>query len=110
MPSGKSTPLTFPELPSRSGQAAWPADITDGHLTMKATHKAASQALNLDESNPIRLQHYNKQIKTVMLSTLQALAACKSPPVPERYIEDAANSIRQLAWSTATALKSSLKR
>ena len=110
MPSGKSVPPTFPELPSRSGRVPWPADITDGHLTMKATHKAASQALNLDESDPIRLQHYDKQIKTVMLSTLQVLAACKSPPVPECYIEDAANSIRQLAQSTAIALKSSLER
>jgi len=110
MPSGKSTPFTFPELPSRSSQAPWPADITDGHLAMKATHKAASRALNLDESDPIRLQHYNKQIKTVMLSTLQALAACKSPPVPGHYIKDAANSIQQLAQSTAIALKSSLER
>jgi len=77
---------------------------------MKAAHKAASRALNLDESNPIRLGHYNKQIKTIMLSTLQTLAACKSPPVPECYIKDAANSIQWLAQSIAIALKSSLER
>ena len=103
-------PAEFPELPSRSCHAPWSAAITDGHDTLKAAYGAASRALNLDESDPIRLRHYETQIKTVMLSTLQALAACKAPPLPEHYIEDVANLIRKLAGSMATALDSSLKR
>ena len=103
-------PAEFPELPSRSCHAPWPAAITDGHNTLKVAYSAASRALNLDESDPIRLRHYETQIKTVMLSTLQALAACEAPPLPERYIEDVANLIRTLAGSMATALDSSLKR
>lgn len=110
MSSVKSTSAIFPDLPSRSGHAPWPADITDGHITLKETYEAASRALNLDESDPIRLQHYNKQIRTIVLPTLQALAACEHPSVPECYIEDAASSIQRLAQLMATALKSSLER
>ena len=100
----------FPELPSRSSHAPWPAAIVDGHNTLKATYDAASRALNLDESDPIRLQHYEKQTKTLMLSTLEALAACGNPSLPEHYIEDIANLVRELAQSMTTALSSSLKR
>lgn len=100
----------FPELPSRSGRLPWPAGITDGHNALKMTYEAASRALNLDESDPIRLQHYEAQIKTVMLPTLQALAACERPLLPEHYIKDAANLIQGLARSMATALNSSLER
>jgi hypothetical protein len=103
-------PERFPELQSRSGHAPWPASITDGHNTLKVVYEAASRALNLDESDPIRLRHYENQTRTVMLSTLQALAACENPPLPERYIEDAADSIRELAGAMATALDSSLER
>jgi hypothetical protein len=100
----------FPDLPARSGHAPWSASITDGHKLLKTAYEAASRALNFDDSDPIRLRHYEKQTKTVMLSTLQALAACDNPPLPERYIEDAANSIRKLASMMGTALDSSLKR
>ena len=104
-------PLTeFPELPPRSGHAPWPTGITEGHDTLKATYNAASQALNLDESDPIRLKHYERQTKTVMLPTLQALAASGGPPLPERYIEDVANLVQTLAGLMAAALSSSLKR
>ena len=99
----------FPELPSRSCHAPWPAAITDGHSTLKATYDAACRALNLDESDPIRLRHYEQQIKTTMLSTLQALAACGNPPLPENYIEDVVIHVRELARSMTTALSSSLK-
>jgi len=109
MSSGKSPPDRFPEPPSCPGHTPWSADIIDGHNTLKAAHDAVSRALNLDESDPIRLRHHEKQIKTVMLSTLQALATQRNPPLPERYVEDAANSIRQLAGSVAIALNSCLK-
>lgn len=45
--------VKFPELPSRSGHAPWPAGITDGHNTLKAAYETASRALNLDESDPV---------------------------------------------------------
>lgn len=45
-----------------------------------------------------------------MLSTLQALAECDHPSLPEDYIGGAANSIRRLARAVAVALSSSLKR
>ncbi|KAF9642129.1 hypothetical protein BDM02DRAFT_3193850 [Thelephora ganbajun] len=88
----------------------WPAGITNGHHALKATYEAASCTLNLDKSDPIRLQHYEKQTKTIMLSTLQALAACENLPLPEHYIEDTANLIQKLAGLMATALSSSLKQ
>ena len=110
MLSGKSPPDEFPELPSRPGPAPWPADIIDGHNTLKAVHKAASRALNFDESEPIRLRHYDKQIKTTMPSTLQALVACENPSLPECYVDAVANVIRTLSGSVAIALTSSLKR
>lgn len=110
MPPGKSPSDKFPDLPSRPGGIPWPADIIDGHTALKSVHEATSRALNLDESDPIRLRHYDKQIKGVMLSTLQALAASEKPPLPEHYIKDAVNVVRMLASSTATALDSSLKR
>jgi len=103
-------PVKFPELPPRSGHAPWSAGITDGHNTLRSAYEAASRALNLDESDPIQLQHHGNQIKTTMLSTLQALAACENPPLPERYVEDTANLIRKLAGLMATALNLSLKR
>ena len=105
LPSGK-----FPELPPCSGHAPWPAGITDSHDTLKTVYDAASRALNLDQSDPIRLRHCEKQTKTAMLSTLQALAACVNPPLPDSYIKYTANVIRKLAGSMATALNLSLKR
>jgi len=110
MSSGKSPPGMFPELPSRPGPAPWPADIIDGHNTLKAVHKAASQALGLDDSDPIRLRHYEKQVKTTMPSTLQALAACENPSLPECYINAVTNVIRALVGSVALALTSSLRQ
>lgn len=109
MPAGRSSPDGFPTLPFPSGHVPWPADILDGHNTLKAAHNAAFRSLNLDESDPIRLRHYEKQIKGVMFSTLRALAECKCPPLPEDYIERVANSIQKLAGAVAAALNSSLK-
>jgi len=108
MPAEGSSPDGFPTLPSFSSHVPWPADILDGHNVLKAVHNAASHSLNLDESDPIRLRHHEKQIKGVMLSTLQALAECECPPLPEDYIESAANSIRKLAGAVGAALNSSL--
>ena len=110
MPAGRFSPDEFPALPPPSGHVPWPADILDGHMALKTAYDAASRALNLDESDPIRLRHYEKQTKTVILSTLQALAAHERPPLPEDYIEDVANSIRKLAGAMTAALGSSLKR
>lgn len=103
-------PAEFPELPPRPDRTPWSAAIFDGHKTLKVAYEAASRALGLDESDPIRIRHYEKQTKTAMLSTLQALAACETPPLPECYIEDVANLIRKLAGSLATALNSTLER
>jgi len=105
----KSSPDKFPALPCPFDHTPWPADILDGHSALKAAYDAASRSLDLDESDPIRLRHYEKQIKAVMLSTLQALAECEHPSLPEEYIEGAANSIRELAGAITTALNSSLK-
>ena len=110
MSSGEPPPDKFPELPSHPGPAPWPADIIDGHDTLKAVHIAASRALNLDEPDPIRLRHYEKQIKTVMTSTLQALAASENPSLPECYISAVADTIRRLAGLVTVALTSSLER
>ena len=110
MLSRKSPPDKFPELLPRPGHAPWPADIVDGHSTLKSAHEMVSRALNLDESDPIRLRHHERQIKTTMLSTLQALAARENPPLPEHYIDDAANSVRQQARLVGIALASSLER
>jgi hypothetical protein len=109
MPAGRFSPDEFPVLSSPSGPVPWPADILDGHMTLKVAYNAASRALNLDESDPIRLRHYEKQIKAVMLSTLQALAARKRPSIPEDYIEGVANAIRKLAGAMTATLGSSLK-
>lgn len=83
----------FPELPFHPSSAPWPAEIIDGHDTLKAAHISASRALNLDEPDPNRLRHYEKQIKTVMTSTLQALGASKNPSLPEYYIGAVADTI-----------------
>jgi len=109
MPTGRRSLLDeFLALPPPD-HVPWPADTLDGHNTLKAAYDAASRSLNLDESDPIRLRHYEKQIKVVILSTLQALAECEHTPLPEDYIEGAANSIWKLAGAITTALDSSLK-
>ena len=109
MPAGGPSLDGFPTLPSPSSHTLWSADILDGHVTLKAAHNSASRSLDLDESDPIRLRHHEKQIKGVMLSTLQALAECKHPSLPKDYINGAANSIRKLARAITVALNSSLK-
>ena len=110
MPLGKLLQDEFPDLPSRPRGITWPADIVDGHTTLKAVYGATSRALNLDESDPIQLQHHEKQVKTVMLSTLQALAASEQPPLPEHYIKDVVDVVRKLAGLMTAALNVSLKR
>ena len=62
------------------------------------------QALNLDESDPIRLGHHLKQAETFMCSIVDALSLQEHNPLPAEYIESLEEAVELLVDGLKDAL------
>jgi hypothetical protein len=61
-----------------------------------AAFRASQAALNLDESDPIRLGHHLHQAKTFMVSIVDVLSRQTANPLPPGYIKEVGDATRML--------------
>lgn len=100
-------PSTLPSLPPTAG-LPWPAEIINAHSGLASAFTASWRALNLDESDPIRIGHHLKQAETFMASIVEVLSTQTSNPLPPEYtgaLREAVNSLvdgLQIALGQAT--------
>lgn len=86
-PAQAQIPASFPPLPPSTTQP-WSAEIIQAHRGLVSSFGISYRALNLDESDPIRLGHHLKQAETFMSSIVNALALQANNPLPIQYIQD----------------------
>jgi hypothetical protein len=80
-------PDTLPTLPPYVGHP-WPAEVVQAHRGLCTAFRASRTALNLDESDPIRLGHHLHQAKTFMVSIVDVLGRQTANPLPSGYIDE----------------------
>ena len=81
MPPRPPIPKQLPDLPPSAGPP-WSAEVVQAHRGLYAGFRASRAALNLDESDAIRLGHHLHQAKTVMVPIVEALQCQHSNPLP----------------------------
>ena len=93
---------TLPELPPSAG-VPWPAEVVQAHRGLHSAFRASRTALNLDESNPIRLGHHLHQARTFMTSIINVLTQQTTNPLPVEYIRDISENMLVLVDALQTA-------
>jgi hypothetical protein len=88
-------PLALPSLPP-SPSAPWSADVTEAHRGLSAAFWASRRAVNLDESDPVRLGHHIKQAETFMTTIIDVLGSQTDSPLPSSYIRTIRDSMALL--------------
>lgn len=102
-------PDTLPGLPPPLA-LPWSAEVIQAHRGLCAAFKASRTALNLDESDPIRLGHHLHQAKTFMVSIVDVLGRQTTDPLPSGYIKGISEATLtlidclQTAFTEATAM------
>ena len=93
---------SLPELPPSTGPP-WSAEVVQAHRGLHAAFRASRTALNLDESDPIRLGHHLHQAKTFMTSIIDVLARQTTNPLPPGYIRGISETTLALVDALQTA-------
>jgi hypothetical protein len=96
-------PPVLPDLP-RATDIPWSAEIVEAHRGLTSAFRTSRAALNLDESDPIRLGHHLKQAETFMVSIVEALSNQTVNPLPQEYIEAASSTVSSLVVGLRLAL------
>jgi hypothetical protein len=96
-------PLTLPPLPPATG-APWSADVIQAHCGLVSAFGTSYRALNLDESDPIRLGHHLKQAETFMTSIVDVFSTQTDNPLPPWYVETIGWAVESLADGLRSAL------
>jgi len=102
-------PLTYPILQELPGLPPalglpWPAEVVQAHHGLQAGFRASRVALNLDESDPIRLGHHLHQVKTAMVPVVEALGRQTLNPLPPVYIKKITEAVFSLVDGLQVAL------
>jgi len=96
-------PSTLPALPPYTA-APWSADIIQAHRGLASAFGIAYRALNLDESDPIRLGHHLKQAETFMTSIVNVFGTLTDNPLPSTYIKTTREAVESLVNELQDAL------
>ena len=96
-------PSILPTLPT-STSTPWSADVIQAHCRLASAFGIAYRALNLDESDPIRLGHHLKQAETFMTSIIDVFENITDNPLPPTYVE----TIRRAVESLVSGLRDAL--
>jgi hypothetical protein len=91
-----AVPLALPTLPPAAG-APWSAEIVNAHQGLTSTFRISRAALNLDESDPIRLGHHLERTEVFMSSIVEVLASHTINPLPRQYIDELRSTVSTLA-------------
>lgn len=96
-------PSSLPPLPSATA-APWSAEVIEAHRGLASTFGISYRALNLDESDPIRLGHHLKQAETFMTSIVDVLSIQQDNPLPPEYIATIKEAVTSLVDGLRVAL------
>jgi hypothetical protein len=107
---GPPLPEFLPVLPDASQQNSWAADVTDAHGELVAAYNSARLALNLDESDPIRLRFHLDRATGFMADLVKSLGLQENNPLPSSYIVPLAATIGSLVERLHEALDGSKRR
>jgi len=99
-------PLVLPGLPQATN-TPWPAEIVEAHHGLASAFRSSRAALNLDESDPIRLGHHVRQAETFMGSIIDVFSHQSVNPLPEEYIETLSRMVSSLVTGLRLALAES---
>jgi hypothetical protein len=103
-----SIPQTLPDLPlPPSVTTPWSAEVVQAHRGLFTAYKTSRAALNLDESDPIRLGHHLHHARTYMVSIVEVLGLQEADPLPSTYIKGITQAISALVTGLQTALAES---
>ena len=103
LPIKAPIPSSLPPLPV-STTLPWSAEIIQAHRGLTSSFGISYRALNLDESDPIRLGHHLKQAETFMSSIVDALSLQEQNPLPTEYIESPEEAVELLVDGLRDAL------
>lgn len=95
-PSFPPVPLSLPTLPEPPHGNPWSADVEDAHNQLISAYASARQALNLDESDPIKLRFHLDRATGFMVSVVETLALREVDPLPPSYIQPLAVAVGSL--------------
>jgi len=101
--SQSKIPSTLPPLPPAT-ISPWPAEIIQAHYGLISSFESSYRALNLDESDPIRLGHHLRQAETFMTSIVDALSFQTDNPLPPEYVETMKGAVASLIRGLQSAL------
>lgn len=96
-------PSHLPPLPPAAA-APWSAEVIEAHRGLISTYGISYRALNLDESDPIRLGHHLKQAETFMASIVDVLSVQQHNPLPPEYISTIRGAVTLLVTGLQAAL------
>ena len=96
-------PSALPPLPPATA-LPWPAEVIQAHWGLVSAFGSSYRALNLDESDPIRLGHHLKQAETFMISIVDVLSVQRDNPLPAEYIQNVKGAVEMLIEGLQDAL------
>jgi hypothetical protein len=96
-------PSTLPPLPPATS-LPWSAEVITAHRGLVSTFMTSYRALNLDESDPIRLGHHLKQAEMFMVSVVNVLSTHRDNPLPPEYINTIRGAVESLVEGLQIAL------
>ena len=96
-------PSTLPPLPPATA-LPWSAEVVQAHRGLVSAFESSYRALNLDESDPIRLGHHLKQAETFMASIAEVLSFQTENPLPLQYTETVNSAVGELIKGLRIAL------
>lgn len=96
----------LPNLPS-SIILPWSAEVVQAYRRLQAGYRASQTALNLDESDPIRLGHHLHQVKTVMIPVVEVLGQQSSNPLPPVFTREISEAVLELVDGLQSAFEES---
>jgi hypothetical protein len=96
MDSITEPPEALPTLPPGVGHRPWPADVYEGQQRLASLFISAQRALNLDESDAIRLKFHLDWAVNVMVPIVNALGQRHEDPLPADYVQSLARGVGAL--------------
>jgi hypothetical protein len=99
----RNIPSSLPPLPPATAHP-WSGEVVDAHRGLTSAFLSSRRALNLDESDPVRLGHHVKQAETFMVSIVDTLSSQRDNPLPTVYIQGVRDAVTSLLAGLQTAM------
>jgi hypothetical protein len=98
MPRPPCLPEGLPSLPEPPTDHPWSADVITAYQELNASFDSARRALNLDESDPIRLRYHLDRASGFMVNIVDALGTREVNPLPSSHLRSLAVAVGSLVF------------